>query len=146
MTQVGYPPFAPVRCPDCGTELSPALLSCPVCRRLVHGERLNQLASWAKQAAETGNLAGALAAWREALTLLPPDSRQHATVSATVSALTREVDARGLKLAPAGPAPAPGQSTGPGKSHAGAKAAGAAGTLALLLWKLPRRIPAQSIC
>ena len=52
-------------CPDCGTELSPALLSCPRCQRLVHKDRLNQLAAEAKAAADAGDVGGALARWRD---------------------------------------------------------------------------------
>jgi Zn-dependent protease len=147
MTQV-VSSYAPPRvCPDCGTELSPALLSCPRCRRLVHRDRLNQLAEYAKQASAAGDVAGALAAWREAQTLLPPESKQFAGVSATISALTREIDTRGLRAAPATvpppppPPPGAGQSSGqPGHPHhsgsTAGKAAGAAGAFALLLWKL----------
>ena len=142
MTQQAYPPFSapPRRCPDCGTELSPALLSCPRCRRLVHGQRLNELAAAAKQATAAGDVAGALATWREALELLPPDSKQFAAVSASVSNLTRQVDALGLKPpAPAKPKPSdPAYHRGPKSpfgSSGGAKALGAAGAFALLLWK-----------
>ncbi len=130
----------PLVCPDCGTELSPALLSCPRCRRLVHGDRLNQLAAAARQASAAGDVGAALGAWREALELLPPDSKQYATVTATVSALTREADARGLKARPSAPTSkdAAASAGGSHKHHAGsgvAKAAGAAGAAALLLWK-----------
>jgi Zn-dependent protease len=143
MTQ-GFPQYAVLRCPDCGTELSPALLSCPHCRRLVHGERLNRLAAWAKQATAAGDLAGALGAWREALELLPPDSKQFATVMATVSALSREVDARDLKpmsrpgpAGPAGPAgpvgpvglSSPAPSSPAEQKHAKRGAASAAGAI-----------------
>ena len=124
----------PLICPDCGTELSPALLSCPVCRRLVHGDRLAALAADAKQASAAGDVTGALTAWREALELLPRDSKQYAVVTATVAALAREADARGLRPAPR-PAPAPTAGRGPAGVSPQSKdatkrgAAGAAGAI-----------------
>ena len=131
MTQA-YPQHVPLRCPDCGTELSPALLSCPHCGRLIHSERLNQLAAAAKQAASGGDVTGALTAWREAMELLPPESKQYAAVGAAVAALTREADARGLKPAPA--APAPGSPAGRhGSKRGAASAAGAIGAAAIFL-------------
>ena len=132
MTQPQYPhpfpyqPFARLTCPDCGTELSPALLACPRCHRLVHKERLKQLAAEATAAADAGDAGGAMALWREALALLPPESAQYATVAAKVEELSRQADAMGL----AGlrrPAPRHGSGFG--------KAAGVAGAVALLFWK-----------
>src|SRR5204862_4620702 len=66
----GYPPppYAPrLVCPQCGTELSPALLACPGCQRLVHADRLNQLAAEARAADDAGDVSTSLARWREAL-------------------------------------------------------------------------------
>jgi Zn-dependent protease len=97
-------------CAACGTELAPYLLSCPNCRRLVHADRLKQLADEAALAEQQGDATAALAAWQEALGLLPPASRQFEVIAAKVAALGRQVDA-----APAGtmrPAPtAPGPSS-----------------------------------
>jgi Zn-dependent protease len=133
MTQPTYPypyPSAPpvLRCLQCGTELSPALLSCPRCHRLVHSERLNQLAAEAKAAEVSGDASTALARWREALELLPRESRQHATIFAQVQHLSRQVDGLGLG---AGTAPR-------GRNQQGAalgKAAGIGGVLLFLLTK-----------
>ena len=133
MTQYPHPqPFqqyAPrLVCPQCGTELSPALLSCPKCGRLIHSERLNQLAAEAKAAADAGDPSTALGLWREAAGLLPRESKQYGVVMGRVEELSRAVDARGG--APAGRAR--------GKDHTGStvgKVLGAGGAAALLLWK-----------
>lgn len=133
MTHYPHPqPFQHVSrllCPQCGTELSPALLSCPKCGRLVHGGRLTQLAAEARAASEAGDVSGALSRWREALGLLPPGSKQHAGVAARVDELSKQVDAAGFAGATGRP---------PGGGSAGAtlgKVAGAGGAVALLLWK-----------
>ena len=132
--QTGWLP--PVICPQCGAELSPALLACPACRRLVHGERLNQLANEAKAAADANDLTAALQKWRAALELLPPDSRQHETIKAKVAELTREVDAQAVtKLAGPRPDAAPAASAGSKSGSAVTRTLGAGGALALLVWK-----------
>jgi Zn-dependent protease len=69
-----------------------ALLACPSCQRLVHAEELKRLAATADGATQAGNSSAALAAWREALDLLPRDSTQHQVVSARVLELSRAVD------------------------------------------------------
>jgi Zn-dependent protease len=63
------------------------LLVCPACRTLVHAEKLKQLASEAERAEADGSVARALALWREALDLLPADSKQHAVIVERVTAL-----------------------------------------------------------
>jgi Zn-dependent protease len=114
------------RCEQCGTELSPAILACPACRGLVHRGELTRLAEEAEQASRAGDRAAALAAWRQALTLLPPGSRQHAELTARVRDQSREVD----RAPAAKPAPNPAGST----SKTGV--AGAVTMIGLLLWKL----------
>ncbi|RKG56180.1 site-2 protease family protein [Corallococcus sp. AB011P] len=84
------------RCEGCGSELAPRLLTCPSCRKLVHGKRLTQLATDAQAASERGAPMEALALWREALDLLPPGTAQHAQVTARVTALSQQADAQGL--------------------------------------------------
>lgn len=118
-------PQALARCPECGTELAPALLCCPGCQRLVHGPRLRELADSAEHAASAGDASAALAAWREALDLLPPGTRQHAAVSQKLLGLSREVD-RALPRAAA---------AGPRAGSAWARLLLPLGTLGLLLWK-----------
>src|SRR4051794_21407429 len=89
-----YPPRLPyLVCPQCGAELSPALLSCPRCHRLVYADRLNQLAAESKAAGDAGDAAAELERRREMLRLLPRESKQFATVAARVAELARTVEA-----------------------------------------------------
>lgn len=108
--------LAAAACPDCGSEIAPGLLACPRCARLVHASELKSLAAEADRAAAEGDTAGALAAWRRALELLPPDARQHAAVLEKVEALSRTAE------------------QGPPRA-AWAKGAAGLGALGLLLWK-----------
>lgn len=85
-------------CPSCRTELAPAALACPSCLRLVHAEALTRLAGEAQALEAGGDGPGALAAWRRALALLPPDTRQHQVIQASVARLAA--------LHPPGPAQA----------------------------------------
>lgn len=114
---------ATLRCPECGTEVAPALRSCPACHRLVHAEELKRLAAEAERASQAGDAPAALASWRQALELLPPGSRQHATVSAKVAQLG----------GPVGPTEAAHPASAP---PSWVRKAGPLGALALLLWKL----------
>jgi Zn-dependent protease len=129
--QTSYLP--PVICPQCGAELSPALLACPRCRRLVHGQRLTELANEARAATDAGDPTAALQKWRDALDLLPPDSRQHATITAKVSELTRQVDATGVR-----PTGQPSTSPGSKSSSNLRKTLGAGGVVAFLTFLLPK--------
>ena len=79
-------------CPQCGTHVAPALLACPSCQRLLHADDLKRLAADAERAGQTGDASAALAAWRQALQLLPRDSTQHQAVSARIVALSRHID------------------------------------------------------
>lgn len=119
------PIVSSVRCYQCGAELARTLLACPTCGALVHAARLQELADEARSASERGDVAAALAAWREALVLLPPNSRQRQVVSAKIAELSQSV--RGT----AGHDAAPGQTS----TSAGKKAAAGLGALGLLLWK-----------
>lgn len=78
-------------CPACGLTLAPSLLSCPSCHALVHGDRLRVLADQARAAAASHDVAAELGAWREALALLPPGSRQHREISSRVDSLSTAV-------------------------------------------------------
>jgi len=80
----------PLPCPSCGTQVSPALLSCPVCHRLVHADELKRLATEAEQATDD---ASALVAWRRALELLPRGSTQFEQVAGKVTELSDRIDA-----------------------------------------------------
>jgi Zn-dependent protease len=112
---------APRACPACGTEVADVLLACPACRRLVHADELKRLAAAGAAAEAQGDGPGALAAWRQALALLPPGTRQHETVSGEV--------ARWSALVPAGAEP---------QRHAPAwvKRLGPLAVVALAAWKL----------
>src|SRR6266700_3389851 len=84
----------PLACPQCGTQIAPALLACPSCHRLVHSDALKRLAAEAERSAQAGDMSAALAAWRQARELLPPDATQHTAVSARILELSRALDSR----------------------------------------------------
>ena len=110
------------RCPQCGTEIAPALLACPGCHRLVHAEELQRLAAAAARGEQAGDFSAALTAWRQALDLLPPDSRQFATISAKLPELSRRVD--------------PAATAAPVEEKPNwARRAGIPGVILLFLWK-----------
>ena len=107
-----------MQCPNCATEISKQALSCPFCRALIHQRQLNHLADQAKRQAAAGDRAAALANWREALSLLPPGSKQASRVAAQIAPLTKLAPNKSRGLAP----------------RFGRYGA-ALGALALLLWK-----------
>ncbi len=114
-------------CAACGTQIAPRLVSCPACGWLVHGEELRRLAQQAEAARGAGDAQGSLAAWRGALELLPPASRQAEVIAGKVEELSREVD----------DSPAEASSNGGGEGRfAWAKGGGIVATLGLLAWKL----------
>ena len=88
------PPASVQVCPSCGGEVAPNLLNCPSCHRLVHADRLKELAESAESSERAGDVSAALGAWREAITLLPPESRQYAVLAGRIAALSRQVEAR----------------------------------------------------
>jgi Zn-dependent protease len=106
------PPAERQRCGQCGSELAPALLCCPGCGWLVYAERLKALASEAEQAEQKQDLPGAFAAWRQALELLPPGTRQYQFIAARIDDLGQQSPAA-LSTSSAAPA-TPG-----GKARAG---------------------------
>lgn len=63
------------------------MFACPACRALVFGDRLKALAREAQSAQDAGDIPTAMARWREALELLPRDTRQYATIAATLEEL-----------------------------------------------------------
>lgn len=112
---------SPRVCAECNAQVSPALLACPSCGRLVHAEELKKLAAEAVGAENAGDSAGALASWRQVLDLLPSGSTQHARVLAKVQAGSAR-----LPAAPGGSRPKP---AGSGRSK-GLASLGALGVLA----------------
>lgn len=119
-------------CRHCRTELAPALLTCPTCHRLVYASELKELAAHAQEAMAVNDFSTALAMWRTALEFLPPNTRQHETISARVQELSAQVDGSG-PTAP--PHPDPTESSGGISKTAWATGAAGLGPLALLLWK-----------
>src|SRR5207302_9283942 len=111
----------PPSCPAGGAQVRPAWLACPACHRLVRAAELERVAAEADQGKQMGDAGAELAAWRQALELLPPDTAQHQTVTARVAELSRAVDRQ-----PAGAKHG---------SRLGKGAAGGLGALGLLLAK-----------
>lgn len=83
---------AAASCDRCGTELAPALLSCPRCQRLVHAAQLSSLAEAAQQAERDGRSEEALQAWRASVELLPAESKQHQIISERIASLVGAQD------------------------------------------------------
>jgi Zn-dependent protease len=120
-------------CASCGTELAPGLLTCPGCHRLVHAERLKELAAAADHSERQGDPRAALAAWQEAQELLPENSRQFTIVSERISALGREVERM-----PSVPAPAASSGVTPEGQHphwSGRAGVAGLGAIGLAIWK-----------
>ncbi len=72
---------------------------CPGCRALVYRDRLNKLARDAGAAEQRGDFPAALKLWREALQLLPPDSRQFLHIHQKIDTLRPQVDTHALEEA-----------------------------------------------
>ena len=100
------------------------MLACPGCKRLTHTRRLESLASQANAAATAGDVTTSLQFWREALELLPRDSKQFAVISNRISEL-------GLQLPKSAAPTATSTSNLPG----GAGVATGLGAIGLLIWK-----------
>lgn len=97
-----------ILCPGCGAPVPPALLNCPSCNRLLHADRLKEIAALANDHMSAGRRSDALELWREALELLPPESVQYQKVRAIILDLTGEAPAHSSLVTskPAPPAPA----------------------------------------
>jgi Zn-dependent protease len=119
-------------CAGCGSEVPTSFKACPSCHRLVHGDELKRLAQKAEQSTRDGDLSAAMAAWRSAVELLPPDSRQYETIQGKITALGRQADQSRFDRSSEIPVEDP-DAPGP-KWTQGAGAAGV-GTLALAVWK-----------
>jgi Zn-dependent protease len=101
---------------------------CPGCGRLVHSDRLTELAQSAREATDRGDLSAALAAWREALSLLPAGSRQYQIIAGKITELGKQVST----LPGSGERSASTAQSGAGKS----KFAAAAAAIGTGFWKL----------
>jgi Zn-dependent protease len=84
-----------VACGGCGNAVPFRLKVCPSCHALLHRERLESLARAGENAEANGQWNEAVRAWREALELLPPGTRQHEAVAARITAATPHLDAEG---------------------------------------------------
>jgi Zn-dependent protease len=111
-------------CASCERDVPTALLACPYCNALTHAERLKVLAHEADALTQRSDLAGASLRWREALTLLPPDSRQHAQVLGRLDALHANIE-QGAHAA----------TKAPERPRRGGLV-GALGAFGLVVWKL----------
>jgi Zn-dependent protease len=110
-----------------------------VCHRLVHADRLKELAHAAEKAEEDGEPSLALASWREALSLLPSQTRQFAVITERIAKLGLQVDSLPTEGAAREPSSVRKSSTSV-DPHAQSgwsrgAATGALGTLALAAWK-----------
>lgn len=112
---------SPGSCPGCGTELAASLLVCPACHRLVHAQALTALAEKAEHAQASADASGARDAWRQALELVPRESRQAAQIGEKIAELNAQIDAEPAHEARRAPS--------------WTKSAGALGAVALVLWK-----------
>lgn len=110
-------------CLRCATQIAPALLACPACGWLVHGDELKRLAQEAEAAAAESRWRDALGAWRRVHELVPAGSRQFHAVAERIEELGRKVDAD---------EPAADEEKRPAWLARG----GLIATLGLLLWKL----------
>ena len=114
---------AAAACSDCGAHVPAAHLACHACGRLLHTQKLKQLAAEAEAATAAGDISSALAGWRAALALLPPTSRQYVEVNKRLSELSARVAA------------APGSAQAQEPAPAWVKRLGPFGAVAVLLWK-----------
>jgi Zn-dependent protease len=131
---------AAIPCASCGGDVAANLLNCPSCHRLVHADRLKELAGLAEAAERAGEPSAAMASWRDALELLPSESRQHGVIADRLARLGRQVEAgpSAKVLAPKGSAPKPHAGAGdpPTASRwSGGVISGVIGTVALAAWK-----------
>jgi Zn-dependent protease len=99
-------------CANCGVVLAPALLLCPSCKALVHRRELETLAKAAEHASQRGEHAEAMANWRKALDLLPPESKQAARITSAIRELREKLQSGAPRPAAPGAAPAPPAQTG----------------------------------
>jgi hypothetical protein len=67
--------------------LARGALACSRCGRLVYSDQLKSLSAQAEEASRSGNRARAGELWRESLSLLPADSRQHQIIEERVRQL-----------------------------------------------------------
>ena len=121
-------------CGQCGQTLTNGNLACNSCGQLVYADQLKAIAKRAGAFYSGGDVESALAAWREALPLLPPHSQHYDSVVRTIRHLEGEIAARrGIVIQPAA---TPGQGgSGQGSGAAWTKRLGPVGAAGALLMK-----------
>lgn len=125
------PTRLPRPCPACGSELAPGLLVCPACGQLIFSNQLKALAAEAEGHERAQRISDALRVWREALTLLPPNSRQYQTIQEKVNGLASQITAEFSQPYPARPAP----DAEAARKKRWSREMGGIGILAALFWK-----------
>lgn len=131
MSSVSYREASPVVCLECGSGFPASLLACPRCGWLPHGDQLQELAATATTAEQETRYGDALLAWRKALPLLPPQSKQYRRIAdkcAYLSGMTDDAPAEPLVADPSAESAEHG-------SGSAKKVVGGIGGIALLIWK-----------
>jgi len=132
MSTVSYKEAAPIDCRECRSGFPASLLACPRCGWLLHGDQLQELAATAATAETEKRYGDALLAWRQALQLLPAQSKQHRRIADKCAYLSSMTDDAPSAPIVAGGAAASSSEHGTG---AGKKLIGGLGGIALLIWK-----------
>ncbi len=118
------------QCDGCGHLMAPSRMACPACHRLVHADRLKQLSRKASELETCQDVVAALISWRDALALLPTDTKQYAAIQTRIQELSRRVDSDPALQKAAGSSPGADDS---GKKWA--KSVTGIGALGLFAWK-----------
>src|SRR5687767_5506853 len=79
-------------CQRCGMVLFPGNLVCPNCSALVYAKELTDLSLEAHREEQSNPIRAAMI-WRQALPLLPPDSKQYQTIVQRIGMLTSNLAA-----------------------------------------------------
>ncbi|MEO8097196.1 MAG: site-2 protease family protein [Acidobacteriota bacterium] len=87
-------------CANCGQALTALALSCSQCHQLTHAAQLEELTQLARGREAAGDSGAALLLWREALALLPAESKQAEFVRNRVAELGADVRLNGPALKP----------------------------------------------
>lgn len=80
-----------LQCGGCQTQLPSSALACPNCRKLVHSEKLKELAREAEGAEKDGDVDKAVALWREAHALLPDKTNQAIQIGEKLAKLSKKL-------------------------------------------------------
>jgi len=114
-----------MKCPACGTEGPRGRVVCSACRGLLYREEIEGLVAEASEARRASEVRRESELLRRAAALLPPESRQHETISRRVESLSAELDG-------VAPRASDGSAEGSKRRWGGV---GAIGSVALLAWK-----------